>query len=227
MRVLVVEDTASLAEHLRDALRQAGYAVDCTGDGSHADFLVRTEALDAVLLDLGLPVVDGLTLLRRWRADGIAVPVIVLSARGTWSERVQGIDTGADDYLGKPFETGEVLSRLRAIIRRSYGHAQPELRSGCITLDPRRSVVTVADRVVSLSAHEYRTLWYLMHHAGRVVPQAELIEHIYGEALDPDSNTVEVFISRLRRKLGAAAIETVRGIGYRVPPSTSGPQVST
>lgn len=217
MRILVVEDEPALAEHLRAALAPGGYAVDVARDGARADLLAQTERYDAILLDLGLPGIDGLTLLREWRAAGLDVPVLVVTARGAWSERVLGIDSGADDYLPKPFRVEELLARLRALIRRSHGHARPELRSGGVTLDPRTSIVAVHGQVVVLTGHEYRTLACLMHRAGRVVSRAELTEHIYAQDLDRDSNTVEVFVARLRRKLGASAIETVRGLGYRVP----------
>jgi two-component system, OmpR family, response regulator len=221
VRVLVVEDERALAEQLDAALTAAGYAVDCTADSAGADFLARTEAYDAVLLDLGLPGVDGLTLLRAWRDTGLTVPVLVLTARGSWSERVLGIDSGADDYLPKPYRIEEVLARLRALIRRAHGHAQPELRCGDLTLDPRRARVALGDVPVALTSHEYRLLAYLMHHPGRVVSRQELTEHLYTQDCDRDSNTLEVFVARLRRKLGAAAIETVRGLGYRVTDVTS------
>ena len=216
MRVLVAEDERALAEQLDTALTAAGYAVDCTADSAGADFLARTEVYDAVLLDLGLPGVDGLTLLRAWRDAGVTVPVLVLTARGSWSERVLGIDSGADDYLPKPYRIEEVLARVRALIRRTRGLAQPELRCGDVTLDPRRAVVTVRAVPVALTSHEYRMLAYLMHHPGRVVSRKELTEHIYAQDCDRDSNTLEVFVARLRRKLGASVIETVRGLGYRL-----------
>ena len=216
MRILVVEDEARLARQLAAALTDAGYAVDCAADGERGEFLGQTERYDAVVLDLGLPKIDGLTLLRRWRDAGLTMPVLVLTARGSWHEKVQGIDGGADDYVAKPFRIEEVLARLRALIRRSSGQLSTELRCGSITLDPRAARVTLAGNPVRLTSHEFRVLSYLMHHRDRVVPQAELVEHIYAEHLDRDSNTVEVFIARLRRKLGAAAIETVRGLGYRM-----------
>jgi two-component system OmpR family response regulator len=169
-----------------------------------------------VVLDLGLPGLDGLTLLRRWRDSGIGTPVLVLTARGSWHEKVQGIDSGADDYLSKPFQMEEVLARLRALIRRAAGQPTPQLRCGSVSLDPRLMRVTLDGAPVKLTSHEFRVLSYLMHHCGRVVSQAELTEHIYAQDCDRDSNTVEVFIARLRRKLGAAFIETVRGLGYRV-----------
>lgn len=216
MRILVVEDETRLATLLSEALAQAGYVVDVADDGRRADFLLRTETYDAVVLDLGLPGVDGLTLLRRWRADAIAVPVVVLTARGAWHEKVQGIDAGADDYLSKPFQMEELLARLRALIRRATGAVTTELRSGSIVLDPRAARVTVDGRLVPLTGHEFRVLSYLMHHRGRVVSQRELTDHIYARDRDRDSNTVEVFVARLRRKLGPSSITTVRGLGYRM-----------
>ena len=216
MRILVVEDETVLAEQLVASLGEAGYAVDRAGDGERADFLAETERYDAILLDLGLPGADGLTLLRRWREAGVATPVLVLTARGSWHEKVQGIDGGADDYVAKPFRIEEVLARLRALIRRASGQAAPELSAGPITLDPRSARVTLDGVPVRLTGHEFRVLSYLMHHRGRVVPQTELIEHIYAQGFDRDSNTVEVFVGRLRRKLGELAIETVRGLGYRI-----------
>lgn len=212
-----MEDEPALARQLAAALEEAGYAVDIAADGARADFLAETERYDAALLDLGLPRVDGLTLLRRWRAAGLTLPILVLTARGSWHEKVQGIDEGADDYVAKPFRVEEVLARLRALLRRAGGHAVPELRAGAVTLDVRLSRVRRDGEPVKLTSHEFRVLSYLMHHRGRVVSQGELTEHIYAQAHDRDSNTVEVFIARLRRKLGANAIETVRGLGYRVP----------
>jgi two-component system, OmpR family, response regulator len=220
VRVLVVEDEASLSEQLASALGDAGYAVDCAADGERADFLGQTERYDAVVLDLGLPRVDGLTVLRRWREAGLAMPVVVLTARGSWHEKVQGIDSGADDYLSKPFRMEELLARLRALIRRASGQVTPSLRAGAVALDPRLSKVTLEGRPVKLTSHEFRVLSYLMHHRGRIVSQAELTEHIYAQSFDRDSNTVEVFIARLRRKLGASVIETIRGLGYRIGAET-------
>jgi len=216
MRVLVVEDEARIAKQLVTALGEAGYAVDCASDGERGEFLGQTERYDAVVLDLGLPKIDGLTLLRRWRDAGLAMPVLVLTARGSWHEKVHGIDGGADDYVAKPFRMEEVLARLRALIRRSSGQVSAELRCGAITLDPRAAKVALGGHPVKLTSHEFRVLSYLMHHRERLVSQSELVEHIYAENLDRDSNTVEVFIARLRRKLGASAIETVRGLGYRM-----------
>lgn len=216
MRVLVVEDEPRLAEQLADALGQSGYAVDVAPDGEEGGFLGDTEPYDAVVLDLGLPKVDGLTVLKRWRADGRSMPVLILTARDSWHEKVAGIDAGADDYLAKPFQMEELLARVRALIRRAGGHAEPTLTCGPVVLDPRSSRVTVSGAPVSLTAQEYRVLAYLMHHKGRAVSRTELTEHIYAQDFDRDSNTIEVFIGRLRRKLGVGVIKTVRGIGYRV-----------
>ena len=216
VRVLVVEDEARISEQLAAALGQAGYAVDCAADGARGDFLAQTERYDAVVLDLGLPKVDGLTILRRWRDAGLAMPVLVLTARGSWHEKVHGIDGGADDYVAKPFRMEEVLARLRALIRRASGQVAADIRCGPVVLDPRAARVALNGQTVRLTSHEFRVLAYLMHHRGRVVSQVELSEHIYAENVDRDSNTVEVFIARLRRKLGPALIVTVRGLGYRM-----------
>ena len=218
MRILVVEDQADIAEQLAEALCAAGYAVDRAGDGRRADFLAQTETYDAVILDVGLPHVDGLTVLRGWRAGGLQVPVLVLTARGAWHEKVKGIDEGADDYVTKPFEMEEVLARLRGLIRRSSGQVAPVLQCGDVVLDARGSRVTRGGLPVRLTSLEYRVLSYLMHNRSRVVPQAELVEHIYARDADRDSNTVEVFVARLRRKLGPSLIETHRGFGYRIAP---------
>jgi two-component system, OmpR family, response regulator len=217
VRLLIVEDEPVLREQLARALEQSGYAVDAVEDGERADFAVCTESYDAVMLDLGLPRVDGLTLLRRWRQSGIGVPVLVLTARGSWHETVEGIDAGADDYVAKPFRLEEVLARVRALLRRATGQPHQLLHAGSVTLDPRLVRVTLDGSPVKLTGHEFRVLSYLMYHRDRVVSQRELTEHIYAQDADRDSNTVEVFIARLRRKLGASIIETVRGLGYRVP----------
>ena len=216
MRILVVEDEALLSKQLARALTEAGFAVDCAADGERADFLGQTERYDAVVLDLGLPKLDGLSVLRRWRDAGLSVPVIVLTARASWHEKVQGIDSGADDYVAKPFRMEELLARLRGLIRRASGQVTPTLRCGKVTLDTRLARVTRDGVPVKLTSHEFRVLSYLMHHRGRVVSQSELTEHIYAQAFERDSNTVEVFVARLRRKLGASFIETVRGLGYRI-----------
>ena len=218
----MVEDERLLARDLARALREAEYAVDCADNGEQADFLARTEQYDAVVLDLGLPKIDGLSLLRGWRADGIPAPVLILTARGAWHEKVVGIDSGADDYVVKPFRMEEVLARIRALIRRANGFAGGDFHCGALALDTRAARVAVGGIPVRLTSHEYRVLAYLMHHRGRVVSRTELIDHIYAHDADRDSNTVEVFIARIRRKLGAPFIETVRGLGYRLQePSTA------
>ncbi|HET6520349.1 MAG TPA: response regulator transcription factor [Geminicoccaceae bacterium] len=220
MRVLVAEDDAALGRQVAEHLRRAGYAVDWERDGEEAHFLGDTEPYDAVVLDLGLPHLDGLTALRRWRAAGRGMPVLILTARDGWHEKVAGLDAGADDYLAKPFQMEELLARLRALIRRAAGggHAasSAELTCGPVALDTRSGRVTVDGSPVALAAQEYRVLAYLMHHKGRVVSRTELTEHIYAQDFDRDSNTIEVFIGRLRRKLGADVIATVRGLGYRL-----------
>ncbi|HZO55932.1 MAG TPA: response regulator transcription factor [Bryobacteraceae bacterium] len=222
MRILIVEDEILLSRQLAKALTGAGYAVDCAADGEQADFLFQTQEYDAVVLDLGLPKRDGLTLLRLWREAGIFTPVLILTARGSWHEKVQGIDGGADDYVAKPFRIEEVLARIRALIRRSTGIANAELRCGALALDARTARVSVDGAPVKLTSHEFRVLSYLMHHRGRVVSRTELTEHIYAQDFDRDSNTVEVFIARLRRKLGSPFIETVRGMGYRMGEPSEG-----
>jgi two-component system OmpR family response regulator len=216
LRILVVEDEPALREQLTRAMESAGYAVDFAANGEHADFLGQTETYDAVILDLGLPRIDGLTVLRRWREADVRTPVLILTARDSWHEKVQGIDGGADDYVTKPFRMEEVLARLRALIRRSTGQVASQLQCGSVSLDPRSSRVTLNGTPVKLTSHEFRVLSYLMHHRGRIVSQSELTEHIYAQNFDRDSNTVEVFIGRLRRKLGATFIDTVRGMGYRI-----------
>ncbi len=216
MRILIVEDEVVLADQLSRVLSQAGYAVDVAADGEQAEFLGRTEGYDAVILDIGLPKMDGLTVLRQWRDAGLRMPVLMLTARGSWHDKVQGIDGGADDYVAKPFQVEEVLARLRALIRRASGHVTPQLRCGKVLLEPRVSRVTLDGVPVKLTSHEFRVLSYLMHHRGRIVSQSELTEHIYAQGFDRDSNTVEVFIARLRRKLGTPFIQTVRGMGYRI-----------
>jgi two-component system OmpR family response regulator len=221
MRVLVVEDELVLSRQLGEALTGAGYAVDRAVDGDRADFLMRTEGYDAVVLDLGLPNADGLTLLAGWRQSGLAAPVLILTARGSWHEKVKGIDGGADDYMAKPFQVEEVLARVRALLRRSGGLASREIRAGSIVLDPRTTRVTLDGVPVKLTSHEFRVLSYIMHQRDRVVSQSELTEHIYAQDFDRESNTVEVFIARLRRKLGATSIETVRGLGYRIGSGSS------
>jgi len=216
MRILVVEDEPTLQTQLVQALNAAGYATDAASNGIDAHHLGASEPYDAVLLDLGLPQMDGLTVLKQWRSAGMRVPVLILTARDGWHEKVAGIDAGADDYLGKPFHMEELLARLRALIRRAGGHASAELHCGPLTLDTRHSRATINGQALSLTSHEYRVLAYLLHHRDQIVSRTDLIEHIYAQDHDRDSNTVEVFIARLRKKLPPDLIETVRGLGYRL-----------
>jgi two-component system, OmpR family, response regulator len=216
MRILVIEDDFHLMRQLSAALNRAGYSVDAAGDGEEGHFLGETEPYDAVILDLGLPRMSGLAVLQHWRRAGRTMPVLILTARDTWSEKVTGFDAGADDYLPKPFHVEELLARLRALIRRAAGQASMVLECGPVRLDPRIGHVTVSGRPVTLTAHELKVLSYLMHHQDRIVPRSELAEHIYERDSDRDSNTVEVFIARLRKKLGPDLIETHRGLGYRL-----------
>ncbi len=221
MRILVVEDDPRIAGDLIETLEGAGHVVDHESNGEEAWFRGDTEDYAAAILDLGLPGMDGLAVLKKWRAAGRTFPILVLTARGTWSERVEGIDAGADDYLPKPFEMDELLARLWAIIRRSGGHAAPSIAIGDVVLDPRQMRVTVAGVPKSLSPQEYRLVSYLMLHAGRVVPQQELAEHLHGDYEARESNAVEVLVGRVRRKLGVDLIETRRGFGYLIQPETS------
>ena len=216
MRLLVVEDDQDLNRQLVSVLSQAGYAVDAAFDGEEGHFLGDTEPYDAVILDLGLPKLDGLSVLESWRRDNRKMPVLILTARDRWSDKVAGIDAGADDYVAKPFHVEEVLARVRALLRRSAGHAKSELECGPLRLDTKLARVTYNGTPVKLTSLEYRLLAYLMHHQDRVVPRLELVEHLYEQDFDRDSNTVEVFIGRLRKKLSADSIVTVRGLGYRL-----------
>jgi len=218
MRILIVEDEPTLRQQLAEGMGAAGYAVDVAANGVDGHYLGETEPYDAVILDLGLPQMDGITVLRKWRTAGRGMPVLILTARDGWAEKVAGIDAGADDYLTKPFHMEELLARLRALIRRAGGHASAEMACGPLTLDTRNSRATVAGQALTLTSHEYRVLAYLMHHRGEVVSRSDLVEHIYAQDFDRDSNTVEVFIARLRKKLPAGMIETVRGLGYRLGP---------
>ena len=217
MRVLVVEDDRRIAAEVARALEAAGYVVEIVRDGEEAWFRGDTEDYGAIVLDLGLPGMDGLSVLKRWRANNRHTPVLILTARGSWAERVDGIDAGADDYLPKPFRMEELLARLRSIIRRSAGHAAPVVSVGDVTLDERQMKVTVRGIPVALSPLEYRLVAYLLLHRGRVVSQQELSESIYGQDDAHDSNAIEVLVGRVRRKLGVELIETRRGFGYLVP----------
>jgi two-component system, OmpR family, response regulator len=214
MRLLIVEDEPNLGQQLRNALEGAGYAVDLATDGEEGLYLGSNEQYDAIILDLGLPEIDGLTVLDRWRKEGKTTPVLVLTARDSWSDKVAGLDAGADDYVAKPFQTEELIARLRALIRRASGNASAELIAGDIRLDTRSGKVTKAGEPVKLTAQEYKLLSYLLHHKGKVVSRTELIDHIYDQDFDRDSNTIEVFVTRIRKKLGADVITTIRGLGY-------------
>lgn len=216
MKILLVEDDAALRVQIAAALQGAGHTVDSAANGVDGEHLGQVEPFSAVVLDLGLPGRDGLSVLRAWRAAGVAIPVLLLTARSSWQEKVIGIDAGADDYLAKPFQMEELLARLRALIRRSAGHADAELQCGTVRLDTRTCRVSAAGRAVNLTAHEYRVLAFLMHHSERVVSRTELAEHLYAQDFERDSNTIDVFIARLRRKLPDNVIVTVRGLGFRL-----------
>ena len=223
MRVLIVEDNEAIAHDIGEHLQQAGYVVDYAYDGEEADFKGFTEDYDAAILDLGLPKLDGLTVLRNWRAEGRTFPVLVLTARGSWQERVAGIDAGGDDYVVKPFEMEEVLARLRAIIRRSRGLAAPVIQVGPLELDTRAARAILDGRALDLTPLEYRLLSYLAHNQGRAVPRMELMEHIYEGDVDRNPNTLDVLVGRLRRKIGPGFIQTRRGHGYMlVNPEANG-----
>jgi two-component system OmpR family response regulator len=216
MRVLVVEDDANLNRQIKEALTEAGYAVDVAFDGEEGHFLGDTEPYDAVVLDIGLPQMDGLSVLEEWRRAGKTMPVLLLTARDRWSDKVQGIDAGADDYVAKPFHMEEILARIRALVRRAAGHASNEITAGTVRLDVKAGRVTVDGQSIKLTSHELRLLSYLMHHKGEVVSRTELTEHLYDQDFDRDSNTIEVFVGRLRKKLPEECIQTVRGLGYQI-----------
>lgn len=216
MRVLIVEDEPRIGADIEAALAAGGYHCDIAVDGEDAWFRGDTESYDLVVLDLGLPKMDGLAVLKRWRGAGRQMPVLVLTARGAWPERVEGIDAGADDYLSKPFRMEELLARARALIRRSAGHAAATIEANGVTLDTRQMQVSSGGTPLNLSPLEYRLLAYLMHHKGRVVPVGELLEHLYGDDDARDANALEALIMRVRKKLGPHVIETRRGFGYVV-----------
>ncbi|GHC77941.1 response regulator transcription factor [Limoniibacter endophyticus] len=216
MRILLAEDDPRIARDVREALEIGGYIVDHQHDGEEAWFAGDTEDYAAIVLDLGLPTMDGMSILKRWREAGRATPVLILTARGSWSERVEGIDAGADDYLPKPFAMEELLARLRAVLRRHAGHATTILKAADLLMDPRQMRVTRAGKAISLTPQEYRLVAYLLHHQGRVVPQQELAEHLQAEHYERESNAVEVLVGRVRRKIGGDIIETRRGFGYIV-----------
>lgn len=214
MRLLVVEDDPDLKRQLVTALADAGYAVDAASDGEEGHFLGDTESYDAVILDIGLPTMDGISVLEQWRRGERNMPVLILTARDRWSDKVAGMDAGADDYVSKPFHMEEILARVRALLRRSAGHAKSELECGPLCVDTKTSRVTLDGAAIKLTSHEYRLLSYLMHHRGRVVSRTELVEHLYDQDFDRDSNTIEVFVGRLRKKIPGDFIQTIRGLGY-------------
>jgi len=222
LRLLVVEDDPDLNRQLVTALGDAGYAVDTAFDGEEGQFLGDTEPYDAIVLDLGLPKIDGLSVLEQWRRNDRKMPVLILTARERWSDKVAGMDAGADDYVAKPFHMEEVLARLRALLRRAAGHASNLLECGPLQLDTKSARVTVNGQAVKLTSLEYRVLTYLMMHRSRVVSRTELVEHLYEQDFDRDSNTVEVFVGRLRKKLAVDIIKTVRGLGYRLSDESDG-----
>ncbi|HWJ88091.1 MAG TPA: response regulator transcription factor [Pelagibacterium sp.] len=216
MRILVVEDDESLNRQLCEALTDAGYVVDSATDGEEGHFLGDTEPYDAVVLDIGLPQMDGISVLEAWRRENRLMPVLLLTARDRWSDKVQGIDAGADDYVAKPFHMEEVLARLRALVRRAAGHASNEITAGTVRLDTKAGRVTVDGQAIRLTSHEFRLLAYLMMHKGKVISRTELTEHLYDQDFDRDSNTIEVFVGRLRKKLPDDLIQTIRGLGYQI-----------
>lgn len=221
MRLLLVEDEPDLSRQMKGVFEDAGYAVDVSFDGEDGHFLGESENYDAIVLDLGLPMMDGLSVLKKWRSADIGTPVLILTARDGWSEKVAGLDAGADDYVAKPFQIEEVLARVRALIRRAAGQAAPIMTVGPVTLDTNSSKVAVSGMPIKLTAQEYKLLSYMMHHREKVISRTELTEHIYDQDFDRDSNTIEVFVTRVRKKLGINIIQTIRGLGYQlVEPET-------
>ena len=214
MRLLVVEDDKDLNRQIQTALEEAGYVVDTAHDGEDGHFLGETEPYDAVILDIGLPTLDGISVLESWRRANLKMPVLILTARDRWSDKVAGMDAGADDYVSKPFHMEEVLARVRALLRRSTGHATNEIEVGNLRLDTKAAKVTVDGTLIKLTSHEFRLLAYLVHHKDKVISRTELVEHLYDQDFDRDSNTIEVFVGRLRKKIPSDLIKTVRGLGY-------------
>lgn len=225
MRILVVEDDPDLNRQLVELLTERGYVVDCAFDGEEGHFLGDTEPYDAVILDIGLPEMDGITVLEKWRAANRDMPVLILTARDRWSDKVAGIDAGADDYVTKPFHVEEVLARLRALIRRAAGHSTSEITCGPLVVDTKSTKVSVNGVTLKLTSHEFRLVSYLIHHMGETISRTELVEHMYDQDFDRDSNTIEVFVGRLRKKIakegGGELIETIRGLGYRIQPPSA------
>lgn len=216
MRILLVEDEPTLIEQITVGLKESGFVIDCADNGQDALHLGAEESYDAIILDLGLPVMDGMTVLKNWRANGLTTPVLILTARDSWHEKVSGIDAGADDYLSKPFHMPELVARIRALIRRASGIASSTLSCGRVMLDTTTGRVTVDGQSVGLTAHELKVLSFLMHHQDEIISRTTLTEHIYAQDFDRDSNTIDVFIGRLRKKIPENMIETVRGLGYRI-----------
>jgi two-component system OmpR family response regulator len=216
MRLLVVEDELTLQRQLVEALSASGYTVDVASDGREALYQGQEQTYDAVILDVGLPLMDGISVLRKWRTDQRTMPVLILTARDDWHDKVSGIDAGADDYVTKPFHMQELLARVRALIRRASGVADATLRCGLLELDTRTGRVSCENEVIALTSHEFKILSYLMHHLDEVVSRTDLTEHIYAQDFDRDSNTIEVMIGRLRKKLPEGLIQTIRGMGYRM-----------
>ncbi len=221
MRLLVVEDDPRIRSDVGDALRGAGYVCDFAADGDEAWFKGDTEPYDLIVLDLGLPQLDGLTVLKRWRAAGRTTPVLILTARGSWPERVEGIDAGADDYLPKPFQMAELIARVRGLIRRSAGHASAVIAAGRVSIDTRQMRVSVDGMPIALTALEYRLVSFLVHNRGRVVTPGELLDHLYGDEDAREANALEALVMRTRKKLGPDTIETRRGFGYLIPDTPS------
>ncbi len=217
MRLLVVEDDPRIQADVTTALAAAGYVCETSQDGEDAWFKGDTEPFDLIVLDLGLPHLDGLTVLKKWRQAGRTTPVLVLTARGSWPERVEGIDAGADDYLPKPFQMEELLARVRSLLRRSAGHASAVIDNGTVVVDTRQMRVLVGGSAVSLTALEYRLVSFLMHNKGRVIPPGELLDHLYGDDDSREANALEALVMRTRKKIGADQIETRRGFGYLMP----------
>lgn len=217
MRLLIVEDDSALAAELVNAARNEGYVVDVASDGEDASFKGESGEYDAIILDLGLPVLDGMSVLRNWREQGLTTPVLILTARGTWRDKVGGLKSGADDYLTKPFETEELLARLEALIRRAYGHGASQLKVNDLELDLARKSVQRGGQAIALTPNEYRALAYLALNRGKVISKTELTQHLYDEDFDRDSNVIEATLARLRKKIGAGVVETRRGHGYLVP----------
>jgi two-component system OmpR family response regulator len=216
MRILLIEDDPVLLDQVRTSLEDNGYSVDSASDGEEGHYLGDTEPYDAVVLDLGLPKIDGITVLEKWRKENKKYPVLILTARDRWSEKVAGFDAGADDYLTKPFQMEELLARLRALIRRSAGHASSDIECGPLKIDTKANKVFMNGTKLKLTSHEYKIIEYFLHHQDKVISRTELTEHIYDQDFDRDSNTIEVFIGRLRKKLGENLIKTERGSGYRL-----------